>query len=208
MWREGLYDTDEERAVFQSLGYTWNWGRIGGKFTSRRQPYLFIFLLVVSRVHYNTLRTLADPLHAWCRHLYCTHAHMLHARTDAHRHTCTHARTHAHTHACMHSHTHTHTPVTYCIPKSPVSFLSSWTCCCAICAYSIAAKSTRQVGSLATTPLDETSLNCLLLIHATETWSYCLWVQSHSFKYCSAFACCFSAHILSEEYQMVWMVCR
>ena len=65
------------------------------------------------------------------------------------------------------------------------------------------------LDAFASTPSGQSFLHYFFIIEAMGSFTcfYCGCVKPHSFKDCIRFACSFSAHIRSEELQMVCMIC-
>ena len=66
------------------------------------------------------------------------------------------------------------------------------------------------LGAFASTPFDQPFLHCSFFIHGigSEACCYCGCIEPHSFKDRPPIACSLSAHMCSEEHEMVWMICR
>ena len=67
-----------------------------------------------------------------------------------------------------------------------------------------------RLMSLATTPFNQPCLDAFLFIQrmGPETCCYLGGLKPHPFENCLSFACSCSAHPLSKEFELVWMICR
>ena len=66
------------------------------------------------------------------------------------------------------------------------------------------------LGAFASAPSGQPILDYFFIIQGIGGFAcvYCGLVKPHSFKDCPRFACSFSAHMYSEEHDMVWTICR
>ena len=67
-----------------------------------------------------------------------------------------------------------------------------------------------RLMSLATTPFNQPCLDAFLFIQGMgpETCCYLGGLKPHPFENCPSLACSCSAHPLSKEFELIWMICR
>ena len=118
------------------------------------------------------------------------------------------------THACTHTHTtHTHTHLTNTKQHTKQFLLQTLhMLLCNLCIRHGLKKYSPggRLEASAISPLDQSFLHCFLLIMWMPIDEFCYFacIQSHSFQNRSLIASSFPAHKCSEEYQVVWAVCR
>ena len=160
-----------------------------------------------------TICSLRSQIFSWPDHLKCFRrpCNTLTQTTNGSKctHTNIHTQVHVHVYVCTHAHCSQckqHTLHTKRLLQTLHMFLRN------LCKRHSLKKDLLggRLAALPTAPSGETRLYCPLLIQgmATETGIYCLCEKPHPLKDCPPLCCSFSVHILSEEFEVIWTVCR